>query len=108
MMTFDAAVAGYLHRMDRPAPWNRRREEDALDGLSGWLHATRGTVALEAVTPQLISRYAAECGLTAEELDDLRGTLSELSRWARDGRVAPLDPPSFRRRMRADSAIVAP
>ena len=107
MMTFDAAVAGFLHRADRPTPWSRQQEEDALDGLSGWLHCTRGTVPLDAVTPQLVARYAAERRLRPEELDGLRGTLAGLSRWASDGRPAPLDPPSFRKRMRADSSRVA-
>ena len=108
MMSFDTAVAGYLHRADRPAPWRRKREEDALDGLSGWLHSTRGMVPLDAVTPQLISRYAAERGLGAEELDDLRGTLANLSLWARDGRPPPLEPPSVRRRTRTDASHVVP
>src|ERR1043165_2376640 len=38
MLMFDEAVAEYLHRPERPVPWTRRQEEDALDGLSGWLH----------------------------------------------------------------------
>ncbi len=107
-MTFDAAVAGYLHRTDRPTAGGRQQEEDALDGLSGWLHSTRGIVPLDAVTPQLVARYAAERRLRPEELDELRGTLAGLALWARDGRAPPLGPPSFRRRMRADSSRVAP
>jgi hypothetical protein len=103
MMTFDAAVAGFLHRADRPPSWSRRQEEDALDGLSGWLHSTRGTVPLDAVTPQLVARYAAERRLGAEELDDLRGTLAGLSLWASGGRAPPMHPPSFRTRMRTES-----
>ena len=102
MMMFDAAVAGYLHRPDRMTRWRRRREEDALDGLSGWLHSTCGTVPLDAVTPQIVSRYAAERRLSARELDDLHGTLSGLALWARNDRPAPLDPPSFRKPVRPD------
>ncbi|HEX6913514.1 MAG TPA: hypothetical protein VF142_24120 [Longimicrobium sp.] len=83
MMTFDAAVAEYLHRTDHARPWTRRQEEDALDGLSGWLHAGRRTVPLSAVTPQLVARYAAQAGLSPEELDDLHGTLAGLRCWAR-------------------------
>ncbi|HEU0300618.1 MAG TPA: hypothetical protein VFR37_14205 [Longimicrobium sp.] len=108
MMTFDAAVAGYLHRTDRPTPWSRQQEEDALDGLSGWLHSTRGAVPLDAVTPQLVARYAAERRLSPEELDDLRGTVAGLTLWARDGRAPPMDPPSFRRRMRGEASRAAP
>jgi hypothetical protein len=84
MMMFDAAVAEFLHRADRPVPWVRKQEEDALDGLSGWLHSTAGEVPLAAVTPRIVSRYAAERRLSAEELDDLHGTLASLFRWSRD------------------------
>lgn len=83
MTMFDDAVAEYLHRSDRPAPWTRRREEDALDGLSGWLHATAGEVPLAAVTPQVVSRYAAERRLSREELEDLNGAISGLFLWSR-------------------------
>jgi hypothetical protein len=107
MMTFDAAVAGYLHRSDRPTPWSRQQEEDVLDGLSGWLHSIGGTVPLDAVTPQLVSRYAAECRLGPEELDDLRGTVTGLTLWARDGHSTPADPPSFRKRMRMEATRAA-
>ena len=88
MMTFDAAVAEYLHRSDRPVPWSRRQEEDALDGLSGWLHAVAGDVPLAAVTPQVVSRYATDRRLSAQELDDLHGTLASLMLWARSPRPA--------------------
>ncbi|HYR10078.1 MAG TPA: hypothetical protein VEQ60_20060 [Longimicrobium sp.] len=89
MMTmFDEAVAEYLHRPDRSAAWTRRQEEDALDGLSGWLHATAGDVPLAAVTARVVSRYAAERDLSAEALDDLHGTLASLFRWSRDTRSA--------------------
>ncbi len=83
MTTFDAVVAEYLHRPDRHAPWTRQQEEDALDGLSGWLHAAAGSVRLDAVTPQLVSRYAAERRLSAQALDELHGTLASLLRWSR-------------------------
>jgi|GEM_PF-4565265 len=86
MMTFDDAVAAYLHRHDRPVPWARRQEEDALDGLSGWLHSVVGSVRLDAVTPQMVSRYSAERRLSAEALDDLHGTLASLLLWSRDVR----------------------
>ncbi|HEU4882595.1 MAG TPA: hypothetical protein VFT45_10130 [Longimicrobium sp.] len=86
MMTFDDAVAGFLHRADRPAPWLRQQEESALDGLSGWLHAAAGDVPLAAVTPRVVSRYAAERHLSAEELDDLHATLANLFLWSRDAR----------------------
>lgn len=88
MMMFDDAVAGYLHRADRPAPWARPQEEAALDGLSGWLHAVAGGVPLAAVTPQIVSRYAAERQVSAQELDDLHATLAGLFRWSRDTRSA--------------------
>jgi hypothetical protein len=84
MMMFDEAVADFLHRIDRPVPWARKQEEDALDGLSGWLHSAAGEVPLAVVTPQIVSRYAAERRLSAEELDDLHGTLASLFRWSRD------------------------
>lgn len=87
MTMFDEAVAHYLHRSDRPVPWTRQQEEDALDGLSGWLHAHAGAVPLAAVTPQVLSRYAADAQLSAEELDDLHGTLASLFLWSRDGRA---------------------
>jgi hypothetical protein len=84
MMTFDAAVAEYLHRTDHARPWTRRQEEDALDGLSGWLQAAAAHhVPVAAVTPQVLSAYALERGLSAEELDDLRGTVAGLRSWAR-------------------------
>lgn len=83
-MMFDDAVAEYLHRNDRPNPWTRRQEEDALDGLSGWLHSTAGDVPLAAVTPRIISRYAAERRLSAEELDELNGTVASLFLWSRE------------------------
>jgi hypothetical protein len=83
MMTFDAAVSEYLHRTDHARPWTRRQEEDALDGLSGWLQAARRDVPLAAVTAQEVSRYAAERGLSPEEVDDLHGTLAGLRSWAR-------------------------
>lgn len=83
MMTFDAAVAEYLHRTDHARPWTRRQEEDALDGLSGWLQAAAHDVPLAAVTPQVVAAYALERGLSAEELDDLRGTVAGLRTWAR-------------------------
>ena len=83
MMTFDTAVAEYLHRTDHARPWTRRQEEDALDGLSGWLRAASREVPLAAVTPQVVSAYAFERGLSAEELDDLRGTVAGLRSWAR-------------------------
>ena len=88
MMSFDAAVAEYLHRTDHGRPWTRRQEEDALDGLSGWLQAAAPDVPLAAVTPQVISAYALERGLSAEELDDLRGTVAGLRSWARDAQPA--------------------
>jgi hypothetical protein len=88
MTMFDEAVSRYLHRSDRPVPWTRQQEEDALDGLSGWLHSTAGSVPLAVVTPQVVSRYAAEARLSAEELDDLHGTLASLFLWSRDARVA--------------------
>lgn len=86
MMMFNAAVAEFLHRTDRPVPWVRKQEEDALDGLSGWLYSTAGEVPLAAVTPRIVSRYAAERRLSAEELDDLHGTLASLFLWSRDAR----------------------
>jgi hypothetical protein len=82
-MTFDAAICEYLHRTDHPRPWTRRQEEDALDGLAGWLRATAGSVALQTVTPQMVSSYAAVCRLAPEEVDDLHGTLAGLRLWAR-------------------------
>src|SRR5215207_1230506 len=82
-MTFDAAICEYLHRTDHPRPWTRRQEEDALDGLAGWLRATVGGVSLQRVTPELVSSYAAERRLTPEEVDDLHGTLAGLRLWAR-------------------------
>lgn len=82
-MTFDAAVAEYLHRTNRTRPWTQRQEEDALDGLSGWLHARATGTTLQAVTPQVVQRYADERALSADELDDLRGTLASLFLWAR-------------------------
>jgi hypothetical protein len=88
MMTFDTAVAEYLHRAGHPRPWTRRQEEDALDGLSGWLLANRRQVPLRSVTPKLVARYAAERHLSAEELDDLQGTLAGLRLWARTRSVA--------------------
>jgi hypothetical protein len=87
MMMFDVAVAEYLHRNDRPVPWARKQEEDALDGLSGWLHSAAGEVPLAAVTPRIVSRYAAERSLSAEQLDDLHGTLVSLFLWSRDARA---------------------
>jgi hypothetical protein len=86
VMMFNDAVAEYLHRSDRSAPWTRQREEAALDGLSGWLQAQAGAVPLAAVTPRVVSRYAAECRLSAEELEDLHGTLSGLFLWSRQSR----------------------
>lgn len=83
MMTFHTAVAEYLHRAGHPRPWTRRQEEDALDGLLGWLQAGRREVPLREVTPTLVARYAAERRLSAEELDDLQGTLAGLRLWAR-------------------------
>lgn len=88
MTMFDEAVAQYLHRSGRPVPWTRRQEEDALDGLSGWLHAAAGPVPLAAVTPQVVSRYAAEARLSAEQLDDLHATLASLFVWSRDARTS--------------------
>lgn len=82
-MTFDTAVAEYLHRCEEGRPWTRRQEEEALDRLSGWLAQTQGAVPLGAVTRQMVSRYAAERRLGAEELDDLHGTLAGLRLWAR-------------------------
>jgi hypothetical protein len=87
MTMFDEAVARYLHRTDRPVPWTRQQEEDALDGLSGWLHSAAGAVPLAAVTPQVVSRYVADAHLSAEELDELHGTLGSLFRWSRDARA---------------------
>jgi hypothetical protein len=84
MTMFDDAVAGFLHRADRPVPWMRQQEEGALDGLSGWLHATAGDVPLAVVTPRILSRYAAERRLSAEELDDLHATLATLFLWSRE------------------------
>lgn len=86
MMMFDVAVAEYLHRTDRSLPWGRKQEEDALDGLSGWLHSAAGEVPLAAVTPRIVSRYAAERSLSAEDLDELHGTLASLFLWNRDAR----------------------
>ena len=86
MLMFDEAVSEYLHRPERPVPWTRRQEEDALDGLSGWLHATAGEVPLAAVTPRVVSRYATDRRLSAEELDDLHGTLASLFLWNRGAR----------------------
>ena len=90
-MTFDAAVCEYLHRTGRQRPWTRRREEDALDGLSGWLRATLGTVPLHQVTAQLVARYAVERRLTAQEVEDLHGTLAGLLLWARAAGVDPIE-----------------
>lgn len=86
-MMFNDAVAEYLHRSDRSVPWTRQREEAALDGLSGWLQAQAGTVPLAAVTPRVVSRYAAERRLSAEELDNLHATLASLFLWSRDLRA---------------------
>lgn len=84
MTMFDDAVEAYLHRADRPAPWARRQEEDALDGLSGWLQRAAGDVPLAAVTPQIVFCYAAECQVSAQELDELHDALGKLFRWNRD------------------------
>lgn len=93
-MTFDAAVCEYLHRTGHQRPWARTQEEDALDGLSGWLRATLGAVALHEVTAQLVARYAAERRLTAQQVDDLHGTLASLLLWAGAAGVdAEPDPP---------------
>lgn len=93
-MTFDAAVCEYLHRTGHPRSWTRRQEEDALHGLSGWLRATLGTVALHDVTAQLVARYAAERRLSAQAVEDLHGTVASLLLWARAAGVAgEPDPP---------------
>lgn len=83
MVTFEAAVADYLDRTGHARPWTRRQEADALDGLGGWLRAVADGVPLAAVTPQVVSAYAADRGLSAEEVDDLRGTVAGLRTWAR-------------------------
>lgn len=89
MMTFDTAVAEYLHRAGAARPWARRQEEDALDGLTGWLRAAAvADVPLAAVTPQVVAAYALERGLGADELAGLRGTVSALRSWARAGGTA--------------------
>ena len=93
MFTFDAAVCEYLHRSGNQRPWMRRQEEDALDGLSGWLRATLGTVPLHDVTAQLIARYAQERRLAPREVEELQGTVASLLLWARaagvEGAAAP-------------------
>jgi hypothetical protein len=86
VMMFNDAVAEYLHRPGRPVPWARQQEEEALDGLSGWLQAQAGVVPLAAVTPQVVSRYAAERHLSREELAELHGTLASLFLWSRGAR----------------------
>jgi hypothetical protein len=86
MKMFNDAVAEFLHRADRPAPWLRQQEEVALDGLSGWLYAAAGDVPLAAVTPRIVSRYASDRRLSAEALDHLHATLASLFLWSRDTR----------------------
>lgn len=106
MITFDAAICEYLHRTGHPRPWTRRQEEDALDGLSGWLRETAGNVDLHAVTPQVVSRYTRERHLSAEEVDDLHGTLAGLLLWARDAGLDGASPgptPAEARRRRGQS-----
>jgi hypothetical protein len=88
MMTFETAVAEYLHRANHLRPWTRRQEEDALDGLSGWLQVGRRQVLLRDVTARLVACYATERRLSGEELDDLQGTLAGLRIWARTARTA--------------------
>lgn len=88
VMMFNDAVAEYLHRPDRTVPWARQREEEALDRLSGWLQAQAGAVPLAAVTPRVVSRYAAERRLSPEELDGLHGTLARLFQWSRGARAS--------------------
>ena len=53
-----------------------------MDAAAGGGCAGRA-VRLEAVTPAVVSRYAAERRLEPEALDDLHGTLAGLRAWAR-------------------------
>jgi hypothetical protein len=83
MTDFNRAVDEYLHGESRSRPWTQKQEEDTLRGLAGWMHDHVPEESLEAVTGDVLSRYADERSLSAEELDDLHGTVASMRVWAR-------------------------
>lgn len=86
-MKFDDAVNAYLSGGDdRSRPWTQHQEEEMLRGLAGWLPGQVESDEVEAITPDVLSRYADERRLSDEERDDLQGTVASLRVWARQHR----------------------
>ena len=82
-MRFDDAVHAYLNGSDRSRPWTQQQEEETLRALSGWLPGKVESDEIEAITPDVLSRYADDRRLSDEERDDLQGTVASLRVWAR-------------------------
>lgn len=89
MNGFDSVVDEYLSGDDRSRPWTRKQEEETLRHFTGWLRGHAPADSLDAVTPELLSRYASEHRLSDEELDDLQGALAGVRVWARRRVEAP-------------------
>jgi hypothetical protein len=82
-MKFEAAVDEYLSGTGRYRPWTQQQEEEALRGLAGWLRGHVESDTVDAITPDVLSRYADERRMSDEERDDLQGTVAGLRVWAR-------------------------
>ena len=82
MLEYDQAVDEYLHAIVRVRPWTLRRETEQLEALSDWLYAQSDlSVELDAVTPEVTHRYAAENNLSDAEREALDATLERLRAW---------------------------
>lgn len=82
MLEYDLAVDEYLHAIVRSRPWTVRRETEQLEALSVWLYAQPDlSVELDAVTPEVTRRYAADNDLSDDERDALEATLVRLRAW---------------------------
>ncbi|HEX8390797.1 MAG TPA: hypothetical protein VF665_00455 [Longimicrobium sp.] len=93
MTGFNDAVGEYLCGDGPSRPWTPKQEEDTLRGLAAWMQGRVAVDSVEAVTPDVLRRYAEDRHLSDEELDDLQGTVASLRMWARRrGDVEPTRP----------------
>jgi hypothetical protein len=83
MTGFNDAVEQYLGGDGPSRPWTHKQEEDTLRGLADWMQGRVAFDGVEAVTSDVLSRYAEDRRLSDEELDDLQGTVASMRVWAR-------------------------
>jgi site-specific recombinase XerD len=83
MKSIDAAIDEYLHTIVRTRPWTKKREEELLEGFTGWLFdQPQREITLDALTVDDLQRYASAARLDDAERDDLVAALYHVFLWS--------------------------